>query len=180
MMRIIVAGSRDVTESEVRAALHACPWIGFVSAVVSGTARGADTFGERWAQENNIEITRFPADWDKHGRRAGPIRNEVMAKNAEGLVAVWDGKSRGTHSMIDLAAKHGLRIMIFRTDTKMVDDRLPSGPIADIWEYAEERAALKEYDAGMSRRDAEREAAYAAFKHFGRGRSSPNMSANDK
>lgn len=151
---------------EVRAALLACTWIGFVSAVVSGTARGADTFGERWAEENNIDITRFPSNWDKYGSRAGPIRNQVMAKNAEGLVAVWDGNSRGTRSMIQLAEKHGLRIMIFRTDTKTVDEKLPSGVIADIWEYAEERAALKEYEAGMLRRDAEREAATDSLRHF--------------
>jgi|CABP01.1.fsa_nt_gi hypothetical protein len=168
MMKIIVAGSRDVTKSEVRAALHACSWIGFVSAVVSGTARGADTFGERWAEENGIGIVRFPAEWEKYGRRAGPLRNEVMARNAEGLIAVWDGRSRGTRSMIDLASKHGLRIMVFRTDTNLVDDRSPSGAIANIWEYAEERAALQEFDAGMSRSDSEREAASSALRHFGR------------
>lgn len=167
-MRIIVAGSRDVTENEVRTALYACEWIGFVSAVISGTARGADTFGERWAQENSIDVIRFPADWEKYGKRAGPIRNEVMAKNAEGLVAVWDGKSRGTRSMIDLAAKYGLRIMVFRTDTNTVDDRSPSGYLINIWEYAEERAALKEYDAGIPRIEAEKEAAIAALHHFHR------------
>jgi hypothetical protein len=168
MMRIIIAGSRDVTEKEVREALRVCTWIGFVSAVVSGTARGADTFGERWAEDNNISITRFPADWNKYGRRAGPIRNEEMANNAEGLVAVWDGKSRGTRSMIELALKYGLRVMIFRTDTNIVDEKHPSGVIADIWEYAEERAALKEYDAGMLRRDAEREAAADSLRRFNR------------
>ena len=173
-MRIIVAGSRNVTEREVRAARRACSWIGFVSAVVSGTARGADTFGERWALENSIAIIRCSADWEKFGRRAGPIRNELMAKTAEGLIAIWDGKSRGTQGMIDLAAKHGLRVMVFQTDTNTVSDRSPSGAIADIWEYAEERAAMKEYDAGMSRRDAESEAAVAALRYFGRGSSPTN------
>jgi hypothetical protein len=173
-MRIIIAGSRDVTENEVRAALHACPWVGFISAVVSGTARGADTFGERWAQEKNIEVIRFPAEWEKYRRKAGPIRNEVMAKNAEGLIAMWDGKSRGTRSMLDLAAKHGLRIMIFRTGKNAVDERPPSGAIADIWEVAEERAAIKQFDAGMPRIDAEKEAAAAAPHQFRRAEPMPD------
>lgn len=176
MMKIIVAGSRDVTESEVRAALTLCPWVGFVSVIVSGTARGADTFGERWAQENNIEIIRFPADWERYGRRAGPIRNEVMANNAEGLVAVWDGKSRGTRSMINLALKHGLRVMVYRTDTGSVDEQPPNGEVANIWEYAEERAALKEYDGKLSRHNAEREAAIAALKRYSRNTSTEKSS----
>jgi hypothetical protein len=70
--------------------------------------------------------------------------------------------------MIELASKYGLRVMIFRTDTNIVDEKHPSGGIADIWEYAEERAALKEYDAGMLRSDAEREAAADSLKHFNR------------
>lgn len=170
MISIIVAGSRNATEMDVRAAINACAWIGFASAIVSGTARGADSFGERWAQENNIDIIRFPAEWDKYGRRAGYIRNKVMAENAQGLLAVWDGKSKGTYSMIDLATKHGLRIMVFRTDTKIIDDRPPAGAFVDIWEFLEERAAVKEYDAGMPRLDAEREALTDALRHFGIGK----------
>jgi predicted Rossmann fold nucleotide-binding protein DprA/Smf involved in DNA uptake len=166
MMRIIVAGSRDVTAKEVKYALQICPWIGFVSTVISGTACGADTFGERWAQERYINIVRYPAEWKKHGRSAGPIRNKVMAQNAEGLIAVWNGKSRGTLSMINLAMDYGLRIMIIRTDTNTIEQYLPSGVVADIWEFAEERAALKEYDGGLLRQDAEKEAAIASLEYF--------------
>ena len=55
----------------------------------------------------NIKVMRFPANWKKYGKKAGPIRNETMAKNAEGLVAIWDGQSRGTTSMINLATRYG-------------------------------------------------------------------------
>lgn len=158
MMRIIIAGSRTVTENDVRRALQLCPWVGFVSAVVSGTAKGADQFGENWAKENGIEILYFPADWKKYGKRAGPLRNQVMAENAEGLIAVWDGKSRGTNSMISLAKKQGLRISVFRTDTKTMEEHPATGGLENIWETVEEKASIKEHEAGMSRLQAEREA----------------------
>lgn len=84
-----------------------------VSEVVSGCARGADTLGERWAHDNNIPVRRFPADWDTHGSRAGYLRNIQMAEYADALVAVWDGRSKGTGHMIDIARKRGLHIHVF-------------------------------------------------------------------
>jgi hypothetical protein len=86
------------------------PWR--ITEVVSGTARGADRTGEQWASENNVPVKRFPADWDKHGKRAGYLRNADMAEYAEALVAFWDGQSRGTKHMIDLAEKAGLRVSV--------------------------------------------------------------------
>lgn len=74
-----------------------------VSEVVSGTARGADRAGEVWAHSEGLPVTEMPADWDEHGKSAGPIRNEVMAEYASACIAIWDGKSAGTRSMIQLA-----------------------------------------------------------------------------
>lgn len=71
-----------------------------VTEVVCGMARGADTFGMKWAYSNNIPVAKFPADWDAYGKKAGPIRNGEMADYAEALIAfIWDG-SRGTANMI--------------------------------------------------------------------------------
>ena len=158
MMRIIVAGSRTVDEEQVRTALSLCPWIGFASAVISGTAKGADLFGERWAEERGIEVIRLPADWAKHGRRAGPMRNAVMAERGDGLVAVWDGASAGTKNMIENAVKRGLRVAIYRTDKRELVRIEATDALAAKWEDAEERAALMEFGSGMSRPDAERTA----------------------
>ena len=80
--------------------------------IVSGTARGADQLGERYAVEKGFPILRFPADWNKDGNAAGPIRNRQMAESADALVAFWDGKSAGTRNMICLALKHNLQIRI--------------------------------------------------------------------
>ena len=78
--------------------------------IVSGTARGADRLGERYARERGYQIQRFPADWDRDGNSAGPIRNAKMADNAHALIAFWDGHSRGTKNMIETAASKGLMV----------------------------------------------------------------------
>lgn len=86
---------------------------------ISGTARGADQLGEQFAKQFGYEVKRFPADWSI-GKRAGYIRNEEMAKYAVAdgchgvLFAFWDGKSKGTKHMIDLAKKYGLAIRVVK------------------------------------------------------------------
>lgn len=146
-MRLIVAGSRNATEADVREAIRRCRWVDLTTCLVSGTARGADSYGERWATEKGIPIQQFPADWKRYGRGAGPRRNKVMAQNADGLIAVWDGKSRGTESMIELAVSFGLRVCIYRTDLREVLDHPAQGEILDRWDEAEERAAIQGTDA---------------------------------
>ena len=54
----------------------------------------------------------FPADWKKYGKSAGYVRNSEMAEVAESLIAFWDGKSRGTKNMIDIAKNKGLKVRI--------------------------------------------------------------------
>ena len=80
--------------------------------IVCGEARGADSLGKRLAYEKGWKVLSFPADWDKHGKAAGYKRNDEMARNADALIAFWDGKSRGTKHMIDLAKKYGLQTRI--------------------------------------------------------------------
>ena len=115
--RIIVAGGRDFTDyallSETLDVILERYTLREVQ-IVSGCCRGADALGERYAREHGIPVVRFPADWQAYGKAAGPIRNRKMAEYAsegEGiLVAFWDGKSRGTASIIRLAEKYGLQI----------------------------------------------------------------------
>jgi len=82
--------------------------------IVSGGAKGADALGERFAKEHNLRIEVHPADWNKHGKAAGPIRNAEMADVADALIAFWDGESRGTKSMIELARLKGLSVRCVR------------------------------------------------------------------
>lgn len=112
-MRTIIAGSRDLTDpSLVDLAVTQANFL--ITEVVSGAARGVDTNGERWARLNNIPVRRFPAEWDKHGKKAGYLRNEEMAANADALVLIWDGKSKGSKHMLDIATRCGLKIHIYR------------------------------------------------------------------
>ena len=80
--------------------------------IISGKARGADSLGEIFGKEFNKEIIEFPANWEKYGKSAGYIRNEEMAKYADACICFWDGKSKGTKSMIDLARKYNLKLRI--------------------------------------------------------------------
>lgn len=80
--------------------------------IVSGHASGADALGERFAAEHNLPCELHPADWNRHGRAAGPIRNAEMAGVSDALIAFWDGKSRGTASMIKLAKSKGLQVAV--------------------------------------------------------------------
>lgn len=114
-MRTIIAGSREGPRAEhLTAALDAAALGGWEpSVVLSGTARGADTLGEQWAAAHGVPIERFPADWTTHGKAAGYKRNAQMAANADALIALWDGRSRGTKHMIDLATRAGLLVLVF-------------------------------------------------------------------
>ena len=80
--------------------------------IVSGGARGADLLGERYAQENGFAIERYPADWDRYGKSAGPRRNREMAKAGDYVICFWDGESRGTKSMIEYAKVFGKPVTI--------------------------------------------------------------------
>jgi hypothetical protein len=113
-MRVIIAGGRDyfLTDGdrarldEERAKLP-------ITEVVCGCARGADTGGEDWANSRNIPVIRFPADWDRYGRSAGPRRNLQMAEYADALIAFPGGK--GTANMVQQAVERGMKIRDWRT-----------------------------------------------------------------
>jgi hypothetical protein len=109
-MKTIIAGGRDVTEYfHLEEALES--YRNDITEVVSGGASGADALGERYARGSKLPIKRFPADWSQ-GKAAGPIRNRQMAEYAEALIAIWDGKSRGTANMIEEAKKRGLLVHV--------------------------------------------------------------------
>lgn len=90
--------------------------------IVSGGARGADRLGEEWARKHKLPYKVFAPNWKEYGKGAGHIRNSEMAKYASGktdnmqtfglCVVFWDGKSRGSQSMISYAEKNGLMTVV--------------------------------------------------------------------
>jgi hypothetical protein len=124
VLKIIVAGSRDITDYECvrQAFIESGYWKQYKHSieVVCGMAKGIDLLGRDFAQKNGLKVHEFPANWKLYGKAAGHIRNVQMgefAKASEGrLLAVWDGKSRGTLHMIQWARDNGLKGFIYRTD----------------------------------------------------------------
>lgn len=80
-MNVIIAGSRNFNNYELLKTQ--CDLILSHNknvSIVSGMARGADTLGVQYAKERRYPILRYPADWNRYGKKAGYIRNEEMAK----------------------------------------------------------------------------------------------------
>jgi hypothetical protein len=112
-MKVIIAGSRTITEyDDVVTAFQEWPYWECTE-IVSGGARGVDRLGERIAKEWNLPVTKFIPGWDEFGKRAGYLRNAEMAKYADGLIAVWDGQSKGTKHMIDLMLEAGKPVYVY-------------------------------------------------------------------
>lgn len=114
-MRVIVAGGRDFKPSRKH-----IEWLINVlrslntTEVVCGMAKGADLFGKQVALKMNIPVKEFPADWNKYGRSAGPIRNAEMAKNADACILFPGGS--GTANMKTLAQLNKLIIMEYENE----------------------------------------------------------------
>ena len=85
--------------------------------IISGGARGADTLGEKYAQDEGFSLEVFPVNWNKFGKSAGFIRNEQMAEVADALIAFWDGKSHGTKHMIEIMENKKLLVRVVNYET---------------------------------------------------------------
>ena len=129
-MKIAVVGSRNFTDKHF---IHITLPDYFSSpsredVLISGGAKGVDTIAEEfidsWKNANiniygqspdKFKITKkiFKPDWNKYGKSAGFIRNELIIKEADHIIAFWDGQSKGTKHSIDLAIKAGKPIDIY-------------------------------------------------------------------
>lgn len=112
-MRVIVAGSRHIIDYRPvmiaikEAANLQNPII--ITELICGMAPGVDETGYWFAKMARIPIKEMPADWDRYGKAAGPIRNRNMAEYGEALIAIWDGITNGTRNMIENAQEFELR-----------------------------------------------------------------------
>ena len=107
--RLVVAGCRNYTDY-LRVSREIKKYIeelgsGYSIIIVSGCSNGTDALGERFADNHKLKVEKYPAEWNKYGRAAGPLRNAQMAKVADGIIVFWDGASKGTKNMIESAKK---------------------------------------------------------------------------
>lgn len=119
-MRIIIAGSRTFTDYPLLCETMdrlTCNLDKKKLVIVSGGAKGADKLGEQWAFERGIgTVEIFHADWTKHDKSAGPIRNGEMVDSCrpgkDVAVFFWDGSSLGTKDCLRKAKKRGLKVRV--------------------------------------------------------------------
>lgn len=115
MFRVIIAGSRSFNDYE-----YLKKYMDFLLqnkkevVILCGEARGADALGKRYAQERGFPVQSFPADWQRFGRAAGPLRNRQMAACADACVVFWVGGSAGSASMVAEARRAGLALRVRR------------------------------------------------------------------
>ncbi len=120
-MKTIIAGSRTITDPKViEEAVAASGFI--ITEVVCGGAAGVDTLGRDWATLRGIPVKEFPADWDTHGKAAGPIRNAQMAEYADQVICIFDvqAENKGTKNMSKVAMNHGKRVFSHMTNFKSI------------------------------------------------------------
>ena len=114
-MKLIIAGSRSITAHKILS-------LGFVSSpytlsglteIISGTAKGADRLGELLAAQFEIQLVKFPADWNRYGKSAGYKRNAEMADYADAALILWDGVSKGSKHMEDIMKRIGKPVYVY-------------------------------------------------------------------
>jgi NADPH:quinone reductase-like Zn-dependent oxidoreductase len=114
-MRVLITGGRDFADRdllfETLDRLHAVH--GF-TVLIHGAASGADTLAGEWAKECGVEVIARAADWKKHGRAAGPIRNQEMLKENPQMVIAFPG-GKGTANMVAIAKKAGIEVMVIES-----------------------------------------------------------------
>lgn len=117
-MRVAIIGSRSFNDYEYFQEVMDEYIIG---EIVSGGAKGADAFAEKYAYEEGFPTTIFHANWRKHGKAAGFIRNAEIWDYAECGVAFWDGKSTGTAHSFKLARSRGKLLDVYNYNTEKLD-----------------------------------------------------------
>lgn len=114
-MIVAIVGSREFTDYA-----RFCAFVDGlelqIDGIVSGGARGTDTLAERYALERNIPITVHVAEWDKHGKAAGMMRNQKIVDDADEMIAFVNKHSIGTFDSIRRATKKGIPVVMERID----------------------------------------------------------------
>lgn len=127
-MKLVIAGSRGLHKPRYLHTLNlAIKQFELLNSVVvseivhGGNMQSADFLGWLYASEKNLPIKVFAANWEKYGRRAGPIRNREMLDYGDGLVALWDYQSPGTKHIITIMQEANKPVFIEKV-VPTVDD----------------------------------------------------------
>jgi len=118
LYNVAIVGSRSLDSNDAAAAMginiiEAIVLNDHCTSLVSGGALGPDTWAERVASTHATPITVHLPDWNTHGRRAGFLRNQLIVDDADAIIALWDGHSRGTWSTINLALRDHKPVVLY-------------------------------------------------------------------
>lgn len=119
MKYLAVVGSRSINESrypEFEQDIANALLFLKCDAIVSGGARGVDRMAEIHARKHHIPVKVIPANWNRYGKQAGFIRNSEIIRNCHAVLAILDGKSRGTLDSLNKAKSEGKESLIIRTN----------------------------------------------------------------
>ena len=111
-MKIAIIGSRNLQVTDLERYLPEG-----TTEIVSGGARGIDTCAREYALAHNLKLTEFLPDYSRYGRRAPLVRNDEIIAYADGVVAFWDGQSRGTKYVIDHCKKQNKKVTVYTSST---------------------------------------------------------------
>lgn len=119
-MKLAIVGSRafsnyGLLEKEVDKFIAENKFV--VDLIVSGGAKGPDSYAEIYALRNNIPTKVFIPNWDKLGKSAGYKRNIQIIDNCDAVIAFWDGTSKGTKHSIDIATEKNKIIKVINMTT---------------------------------------------------------------
>lgn len=115
-MRLAIIGSRSLNSDSINSIISQVinksktP----ITEIISGGAAGVDTVAEQYAKLNNIKLKVFKPKYNEHGKAATFIRNDEIVKNSDGVLAIWDGQSKGTQYTINKAKKENKKVMIVK------------------------------------------------------------------
>ena len=110
-MKVAIVGSRSISVNNLHKYLPE-----EVSEIVSGGARGIYNCAAEYAAENGIKLTEFLPEYSKYGKGAPIVRNKQIADYADLVLAFWDGKSKGTLSVIKYCEKIGKKCIVFEKE----------------------------------------------------------------
>ena len=123
-MKLVIFGDRNFTDHQLLKTIVESTDSyrqGKITAVVCGEARGADSLGKRWANEQGIPVLSYPADWEQYGKGAGPIRNRQMAEVADKGIGFLAPGSKGTKNMITTCKKLSVPTLIYHIETGRIE-----------------------------------------------------------
>lgn len=110
-MKVAIIGSRNLVNVEISKYIPEN-----TAEIISGGARGIDTLAEEWADKNGISKIIIKPEYERYKRGAPLKRNEKIVELADVIIALWDGKSRGTKFTIDYAKELKKEVKVYIID----------------------------------------------------------------